>query len=60
MGSLKLAYVLGHWQGGARGAIRGKVVIATEAAYTVGEAGGQAEGWPGLWAVVDANSEVGF
>ena len=36
---VKLADVRGRWQGGAWGAIRGEVVVAAEAAYTVGEAG---------------------
>ena len=36
---VKLADVRGCWQGGAWGAIRGGVVVAAEAAYTVGEAG---------------------
>ena len=39
VGGVKLADVRGCWQGGAWGAVRGGVVISTEAAYTVGEAG---------------------
>ena len=36
---VKLAGVRVRWQGGAWGTIRGRVVVATEAAYTVGKAG---------------------
>ena len=36
---VKLVEARGHWQKGAWGAIRGGVVVAAEAAYTVGEAG---------------------
>ena len=36
---VKLAFVRGRWQEGAWGAVRGGVVVAAEAAYTVGKAG---------------------
>ena len=39
VGGVKLADVRGSWQGEAWGTIQGGVVVAAEAAYTVGEAG---------------------
>ena len=50
----------GNGQGGSRGAVRGIMVVAAEAAYAEGEAGNEAVGWAQLWSVVDSDGEVGF
>ena len=50
----------GGGQGGSRGAVRGSMVIAAEAAYTEGKAGDEAVGWAQLWSVVDSDGEIGF
>ena len=50
----------GGGQGGSRGAVRGSMVIAAEAAYAEGEAGNEAVCWARLWSVVDSDGEVGF
>ena len=38
---LELAYMWGDGQGGSRGAVRGSMVVAAEAAYAEGEAGNE-------------------
>ena len=50
----------GDGQGSSRGAVRGSMVVAAEAAYTEGKAGNENVGWAQLWSVVDADGEVGF
>ena len=50
----------GGGQGGSRGAVRGHMVVAAEAAYTEGKAGDEAVGWAHLWSVGDSNGKVGF
>ena len=50
----------GDGQGSFRGAVRGSMVIATEAAYAEGKAGDEAVGWAQLWSVVDSDGEIGF
>ena len=50
----------GGGQGGSRGAVRGSMVIAAEAAYAEGEAANEAVCWARLWSVVDFDGEVGF
>ena len=50
----------GGGQGSSRGAVRGHMVVATEAAYTKGKAGDETVGWAQLWSVVDSDGEVGF
>ena len=51
---------VGDGQGSSRGAVRGSMVVATEAAYTEGKAGNETVGWAQLWSVVDSDGEVGF
>ena len=50
--SLELADMWGDGQGGSRGAVRGSMVVAAEAAYAEGKAGNEAVGWAQLWSVV--------
>ena len=50
----------GDGQGGSRGAVRGIVVVAAEAAYAEGEAGNEAVCWASLWLVVNSDGEIGF
>ena len=50
----------GGGQGSSRGAVRGHMVVAAEAAYTEGKAGDETVGWAQLWSVVDSDGEVGF
>ena len=50
----------GDGQCSSRGAVRGSMVIAAEAAYAEGKAGNEAVGWAQLWSVVDSDGEVGF
>ena len=46
--------------GSSRGAVRGHMVVAAEAAYAEGKAGDEAVGWAHLWPVVDSDGKVGF
>ena len=57
---MKLTDVRRRRQGGAWGAVWGSMIISTQAAYTVGEASNEAEGWALLGLVVDSDGEVGF
>ena len=50
----------GDGQGGSRGAVRGSMVVAAEAAYAEGEAGNETVGRAYLWSVVHSDGEVGF
>ena len=50
----------GDGQGGSRGAVRGSMVIAAEAAYAEGKAGYEAMCWAQLRSVVESDGEVGF
>ena len=50
----------GDGQGSSRGAVRGSMVVAAEAAYTEGKAGNETVGWAQLWPVVDSDGKVGF
>ena len=50
----------GGGQGSSRGAVRGHMVVAAEAAYTEGKAGDEAVCWAHLWPVVDSDGKVGF
>ena len=50
----------GDGQGSSRGAVRGHMVVAAEAAYTEGKAGDETVGWVLLWPVVDSDGKVGF
>ena len=50
----------GGGQGSSRGAVRGHMVVAAEAAYAEGKAGDEAVGWAHLWPVVDTDGKVGF
>ena len=50
----------GDGQGGSRGAVRGSMVVAAEAAYAEGEAGNEAVCWASLWLVIDSDGEIGF
>ena len=50
----------GGGQGSSRGAVRGHMVVAAEAAYAEGKAGDEAVGWAHLWPVVDSDGKVGF
>ena len=50
----------GDGQDGSRGAVRGSMVVAAEAAYAEGTAGNETVGWAQLWSVVDSDGEVGF
>ena len=50
----------GDGQDSSRGAVRGSMVVAAEAAYAEGKAGNEAVGWAQLWSVVDSDGEVGF
>ena len=50
----------GDGQGSSRGAVRGHMVVAAEAAYTEEKAGDETVGWAQLWSVVDSDGEVGF
>ena len=50
----------GDGQGGPRGAVRGSMVVAAEAAYAEGKAGDETVGWAQLWPVVDSDGKVGF
>ena len=50
----------GDGQGSSREAVRGGMIVATEAAYAEEEAGNEAVGWAHLWSVVNSNGEVGF
>ena len=51
---------MGGGQEGSRGAVRGSMVIAAEAAYAEGEAGNEAMCWAQLRSVVESDGEVGF
>ena len=57
---MELANMWGDGQGSSRGAVRGSMVVAAEAAYTEGKASNEAVGWAQLWSVVDSDGEVGF
>ena len=57
---MKLTNVRRRWKGGAWGAVWGSKLISTQAAYTVGEASNEAEGWALLGPVVESDGEVGF
>ena len=50
----------GDGQGSSRGAVRGSMVVAAEAAYAEGKTGDETMGWARLWSVVDSDGEVGF
>ena len=50
----------GDGQGSFRGAVRGGMVVAAEAAYAEGEAGNEAVCRAQLWSVVNSDGEVGF
>ena len=50
----------GGGQGSSRGAVRGLMVVAAEAAYTEGKAGNEAVCWAHLWPVVDSDGKIGF
>ena len=50
----------GDGQGSSRGAVRGSMVVAAEAAYTEWEAGNEAMCRAQLWSVVKSDGEVGF
>ena len=58
--SLELADMWGDGQGSSRGAVRGSMVVAAEAAYAEGKTGDETVGWARLWSVVDSDGEVGF
>ena len=47
-------------QGGSRGAVRGSMVVAAEAAYAEGEAGNKTVCRAYLWSVVNSDGEIGF
>ena len=51
---------MGGGQGGSRGAVRGGMIKAAEAAYAEGEAGNEAVCWARLWSVVESDGEVGL
>ena len=50
----------GGGQGSSRGAVRGHMVVAAEAAYAEGKADNETVGWAQLWSVVDSDGEVGL
>ena len=50
----------GDGQGSSRGAVRGSIVAAAEAAYAEGEAGNEAVCWAQMLSVANSNGEVGF
>ena len=51
---MELANMWGDGQDGSRGAVRGSMVVAAEAAYAEGKAGNETVGWAQLWSVVDS------
>ena len=57
---MELANVWGDEQGSSRGAVRGSMVVAAEAAYAEGKAGNETMCRAQLWSVIESDGEVGF
>ena len=51
---------MGDGQGGSRGAVRGGMVVAAEAAYAEEETGNETVCRAYLWSVVNSDGEIGF